>query len=72
MQQGGGRNNVIAALLVKRGITAAELKGRVSSMLSVPTSEINLMNLDSPMYLVGGVCLVTDTRVGVAARVRGG
>ena len=45
---------------------------RVAGMLGQPPSEVVLMNLDRPMYLVGDMPLTQDARVGVRSALRGG
>ena len=69
---GQGRHGEFARLTVRRGITAGELQLRVAGLMGNAPEAFNLMNLDNPMILVGGMRLLKDTRVAVAPRVRGG
>eukprot|EP00973_Karenia_brevis_P066362 9223110-Karenia_brevis.AAC.1 len=69
---GQGKENEFARFVVRPGISAARLAQRVSGMIGVPVHDFNLLNLDSPMYLHGGMRLHRDTRVAVQPRLRGG
>ena len=69
---GQGTNAEFARLTVGRGLRASALLDRVAGMLGQPPTEIVLMNLDSPMYLVGDMRLTRGTRVGVRVALRSG
>ena len=69
---GQGRGNLVATITVPQGIAANVLHLRVAGMLGQQASEIRLVNLDNPMYLVGRMRLNRDTRVAVQPVIRGG
>ena len=62
---GQGKDNVLGTVVLPKGATAQDLLRLVEDLVSQPASEINLLNLDNPMFLVGGMLINRDMRVAV-------
>ena len=69
---GAGKDNVLADLQVAPGVTARELRELAAGIVGQPESEVVLMNLDNPMFLVGDMRLQVSTRVAVRSHRHGG
>ena len=63
---------MLVELTMAPGVSARQLQEVAAGIVGQPVSEVLLMNLDQPMYLVGDMRLQASTRVGIQPRVRGG
>ena len=67
---GQGKDNVIGTVVLPKGATARDLLRLVADLVSQPVTEINLLNLENPMFLVGGMLINGDMRVAVQPVMR--